>query len=383
MKFSQNMPDKHLNIVSFTIPFPPNYGGVIDVYHKLVALEKSGIKIHLHCFRYDRNPASELDGLCKTVTYYPRKTGMLSALSVRPYIVESRRSSELLRNLCSNNYPILFEGLHSCYYLADSRLQGRKLIYRESNIEHDYYRHLARAEKSLPVKAFMLRESLKLKKFQHVLKHSTAMLAVSQHDASYLHSQFPSNKVVYLPSFHGNDQVTSLPGKGGYALYHGNLSVAENLRAAEYLIREVFNDLQIPLKIAGLNPPPSLKRLADNHGNISLVANPDEVRMDELIKQAHVNVLVTFQPTGLKLKLLNTLYRGRFVLVNPDMLAGTGLDTLCETAGDALSLKATLIQLFNEEFTPGQLKERESILSKNYSDDSNYKKLIEVIFDDP
>ncbi|HOW32298.1 MAG TPA: hypothetical protein PLP88_12105, partial [Bacteroidales bacterium] len=298
------MPDKHLNIVSFTIPFPPNYGGVIDVYHKLVALEKSGIKIHLHCFRYDRNPASELDGLCKTVTYYPRKTGILSALSVRPYIVESRRSSELLRNLCSNNYPILFEGLHSCYYLADSRLQGRKLIYRESNIEHDYYRHLARAEKSLPVKAFMLRESLKLKKFQHVLKHSTAMLAVSQHDASYLHSQFPSNKVVYLPSFHGNDQVTSLPGKGGYALYHGNLSVAENLRAAEYLIREVFNDLQIPLKIAGLNPPSSLKRLADNNydpkkaftGNNSLEKQPLYID-DQPTKQVPVKVkTLTFEP---------------------------------------------------------------------------------------
>ena len=37
------MPDKHLHIVSFSIPYPANYGGVIDVFYKLVALHKAGI----------------------------------------------------------------------------------------------------------------------------------------------------------------------------------------------------------------------------------------------------------------------------------------------------------------------------------------------------
>ena len=46
------MPDKHLHIISFDIPYPPNYGGVIDVYYKIRTLHKLGIKIHLHCFEY-------------------------------------------------------------------------------------------------------------------------------------------------------------------------------------------------------------------------------------------------------------------------------------------------------------------------------------------
>lgn len=374
------MPEQHLNIVSFAIPHPPNYGGVIDVYYKLVALKKLGIKIHLHCFQYDRKPAAELESLCQTVDYYPRNTGLISALTIRPYIVESRRSEELLKNLCSNDYPVLFEGLHTCLYLSHSDLQSRTLIYRESNIEHDYYRHLARAEKNPFVKVFMLREAVRLKKFQQVLKQASAILAVSQHDASYLHSQFPSRRVVYLPSFHGNKKVNSLIGSGTYALYHGNLAVAENLKAAKYLIREVFNDLGIPLKIAGLNPPKSLKKLADKYGNVALISSPDEARMDELVREAHVNIMVTFQPTGLKLKLLNTLYNGRFVLVNPDMLTGTGLDSLCEEASDALSLKASLIQLFREEFDSGKIHQREDVLGKNYSDDVNARKLVEVVF---
>lgn len=376
------MPDLHLNIVSFAIPYPPNYGGVIDVYHKLAALKKSGVKIHLHCFEYDRKPAIELEDICESIHYYPRKTGFGSALSMRPYIVESRKSEELLKNLTVNDYPIIFEGLHTCYYLPHPALSGRKLIYRESNIEHDYYRHLAKAERSPFVKLYMLAEAIKLSRYQRVLKHASAMLAVSRQDASYLHSKFPSQKVMYLPSFHGNQTVNSQAGSGSYALYHGNLTVAENIKAANYLIREVFNDLEIPLKIAGLNPPKSLKKLADQYGNVSLIASPDEERMNQLVSEAHVNVMVTFQPTGLKLKLLNTLYNGRFVLVNPDMLSGTGLDPLCETASDALSLKASLIHLFNETFDTGRIRQRETVLKEFYSDDDNAKKLLEVVFEE-
>ena len=36
--------DKYLNIVSFNIPYPANYGGVIDVYYKLEALRACGVK---------------------------------------------------------------------------------------------------------------------------------------------------------------------------------------------------------------------------------------------------------------------------------------------------------------------------------------------------
>ena len=53
------MPDKHLHIVSFDIPYPPNYGGVIDVYYKLKALHRKGVKIILHCFEYPGRARSE------------------------------------------------------------------------------------------------------------------------------------------------------------------------------------------------------------------------------------------------------------------------------------------------------------------------------------
>ena len=41
-----------LHVVSFQVPFPPDYGGLIDVYYKLKALKKAGCSIVLHTYRY-------------------------------------------------------------------------------------------------------------------------------------------------------------------------------------------------------------------------------------------------------------------------------------------------------------------------------------------
>jgi glycosyltransferase involved in cell wall biosynthesis len=375
------MPDRHLHIISFAIPYPANYGGVIDVFHKLRALHTQGIKIHLHCFSYNRESAPELQEYCKSVHYYPRRTGISSAITFKPYIVASRRSPELIERLLEDNYPILFEGLHSCYYLDHPSLKGRTLIYRESNIEHDYYYHLAVAEKNLFSRSYFLLASLKLRLFQRILKQATQMLVVSEEDCSYLRKKFPESNVTYLPSFHANEHVNSLIGKGEYALYHGNLSVAENIKAAEFLIANIFDSDKYPFIIAGLNPPENLQNMVKGKKHIRLIPNPDQEEMDELLRNAHVNVLVSFQATGLKLKLLNTLYNGRFVLVNPAMLNGTGMNGLCTIAEDDVNLKTLLNQLFDNTFEQSEIDKRKIILGGRFSNRLNANRLIQTIFE--
>ena len=206
------------------------------------------------------------------------------------------------------------------------------------------------------------------------------MLVVSQTDRDYLAHHFPGKEVVYLPSFHGNSKVNSIPGKGDFVLYHGNLSVSENTKAAEYLVKKVFNDLQIPLKIAGLNPPESLRNLVSGNQNVGLIPNPSQDEMEALIRNAQINVLVTFQATGLKLKLLNTLYNGRWMLVNHEMLAGTGLESLCEIAVDANDMKKKIQSLFTKEFDQNKLLARAELLRKRFSDEQNAGKLIEEVW---
>ncbi len=368
-----------IHIISFDIPFPANYGGVIDVFYKIRALHRAGVGIHLHCFEYNREPASELNKYCTSVQYYPRSTGFLTNFSLTPYIVASRISEKLVKNLLSDMHPILFEGLHTCGIMADPRLKGRFLIYRESNIEHHYYQHLFKAEKYPGRKLFFLVESLKLKYFQKILRHASVMLAVSSDDARYLETSFPQNRVIYLPSFHHDDEVRILPGKGSYALYQGKLSVPENSVAAEFLITTIWEDSFPDLLIAGLDPPDWLNRLAANHANIRIIQNPDDGEMFRLISDAQVNIMVTFQPTGLKLKLLNALYSGRFCLVNRDMVAGTSLSELCTIANTPSEIKMELQRLFAMEFTHSHITNRTSVLQQHHSNQNNCKLLVEIL----
>jgi hypothetical protein len=375
------MPDKYLHIVSFDIPYPPNYGGVIDVWYKLKFLHKKGIKIIFHCYEYPgRDRSEKLNELCEQVYYYPRLLGLRSALSFKPYIVSSRRSSDLLKNLLKDNHPILFEGLHSCYYLGDERLKGRTLAYRESNIEHRYYFNLFRVDRNWKNKLYFLFASIKLRIYQRVLKHATLMLVVSKRDADYLKKQFPDCNIHHLPSFHANENIEAMTGSGTYALYNGNIEVPENAHAVNYLINEVFNDIDIPLIIAGMNPPEWIKKLVSTKPNIEIIANPDDDKMFDLIRNAHVNILVTFQATGLKLKLLNTLYNGRFCLVNEKMLNGTGLNELCEIANTAIEQKEKLKTLFAGNFEVDKIQLRRNILDEYYSNDKNAEKLIKSVF---
>lgn len=379
--FIQNMPDKHLHIISFDIPYPPNYGGVIDVFYKIKTLHRLGIRVHLHCFEYpgrDRTP--ELDRYCEEVFYYPRKTGLKSMMSLAPYIVSSRKSEEMVANLLKDNHPILFEGLHSCYYLDDPRLAGRIKVYRESNIEHRYYFNLFKVDANLRNRLYFLMASAKLRLFQKILHHASLMLAVSQHDTDYLQYHFPVKPIFYLPSFHANDQVAILPGKGDYALYHGNIEVPENEYAATYLMTKVFNETKIPLIIAGMKPREKFRRMTELYPNVMLVANPDDEKMFDLIRNAHVNILVTFQATGLKLKLLNTLYNGRFCLVNEAMIKGTSLDSLCVSGNTAAELKDRLEVLFDQDFTLDEAATRGDELKKLYDNTENGLKLIDLVY---
>lgn len=371
----------HLNIVSFDVPFPANYGGVIDVYYKLYWLNKAGVKIHLHCFTYGRKAAKELEALCEEVFYYERQTGLLSNLSMRPYTVVSRQSKELEKNLLANDFPILFEVLHTCYLLTDKRFANRKKIYRHSNIEHEYYNELAKSEKSLIKKVYLKIESIKLKLFESVLSNADLILAVNKKDREYFALKYPKVQSLYLPSFHPNAVVSSKLGKGDYILFHGNLSVSENYEAASWLIKHVFRQIKFPVVIAGLNPPSFLIKESEGYPHIRFRENPNEDEMTQLIRNAQIHVLYTAQPTGLKLKLLNVLFKGRFIICNEYMISGTGLNEtntliLAEKPDTFVDrINACFFREYSEQYN------HERLLSiSHFDNETNARNLISAVF---
>ena len=372
-----NDTDYHLHVIAFDVPYPANYGGVIDVFYRVKALSEAGVKVHLHCFEYGRGEQEVLNR-CHEVKYYKRDTSFAKQLSLTPFIVNSRRSEDLVQDLLKDDYPILCEGLHTTAVLLDKRLKNRKIYVRAHNVEHDYYQALGQAERWCGKKLFYLIEAWKLKRYEAVLKRADGIFAISQSDADYFSQKY--GKVTLVPGFNAADSVCSETGRGDYVLYHGNLSVRENENAAKWLIENVFPELDVSCVVAGLNPSDKLVKLAEKHPNVTLVANPDDAEMIDLLRQAQVNILVTNQPTGLKLKLLNALYNGRFCLVNTDMVKGTSLEDLCIVADEPEQMITEIKRLMEEDFTEDDIEERDETLRELYQNEKNARTMIETIY---
>ncbi len=367
-----------LHIVAFDVPFPANYGGVIDIYYKIKAIYEEGIDIKLHVYNYGRKLSkSELNKYCSEINYYSRKIYKNPFMGTLPYIVNSRNSSDLLNNLQKDQAPILFEGLHCTYYLAHTSLQNRVKIVRTHNIEHHYYKHLESSESKYFKKYFFRIEAEKLKKHQEILKHANIIAAISPNDTSYFNKKF--GNTIYIPAFHSNNKMGKHDNKGDFVLYHGNLSVPENHNAAKQLILNVFSKIKTHAIIAGNNPPKELITLCNMHQNVELKYNLSTDEIHKLIENAHINVLYTNQNTGIKLKLLNALYLGRFSIVNSLMVEGSGLEKLCTISNNFQNIIRNINTLMKTDYTENHYTNKKLFLEKNFNNTIGVQKLIKHI----
>ena len=367
---------KHLHIISFNVPYPADYGGVIDVFYRIRSLHDAGVKIHLHCFQYGREVAEPLNELCEEVIYYKRSMSVLNQLSVKPFIVKSRANRKLLRSLLLNNYPILFEGLHTCNYLTHRKLADRIKIVRCHNIEHDYYTSLTRGVKSPLLSAYFKTEAAKLKRFEKNLEHATTIAAISEEDKNYFSSKY--GKTFLMRPCHPSMQVLAEEGSGEYILYHGDLSTPENIDSALFIIQDIVPGIKQKLIIAGKNPSKKITTAANQHNSIQVIANPTHDELQLLIAQAHVNLLPTRQATGFKLKLMNALHNGRFCVVTPEMVKGTGLETACIVATSADEICTILEDLMRTPFSEKDIEKRKALLEP-FSNNASIAHLLQII----
>ncbi|MEO8111742.1 MAG: glycosyltransferase family 4 protein [Ginsengibacter sp.] len=338
------------------------------------AFHEANIAVHLHCFEYGRGEQDDLNKYCETITYYKRKS-ILNSLSLRlPYIVSSRQNDQLLKNLLQDDHPILLEGIHCTYFLFKNKLP-KKTYVRLHNVEYEYYRELGKTTGNILKKIYFFTESKLLEKYEKNIANKATFIAVNKKDENTYRKNLDAKWVEYLPVFLPFDHVTSEEGSGSYCLYHGNLSVPENEKAALWLLHNVFDNIEMPFVIAGKNPSKRLEKSAHKNKNTCLVANPASDEMNELIKKAHIHVLPSFNKTGIKIKLLNALFTGKFVIANDAAVEGTNLAEICETANTAEEYKTLLGDLFTKSFTAENIFERKEILEKVYNKKDNIEKL--------
>lgn len=372
--------EKHLHIVCLQVPYPPDYGGVMDLYYKLKYLKEQGVAVQLHCFDDGRGEQPALNKYCSRVFYYRRKKGISSFSGSIPYIVKSRQSRELEDNLSKDSHPILLEGIHCSLLLHLNKLKGRRVILRLHNRETAYYQQLAGNTYSVLHKWYYRWESFLLKKYEpSVIKKATVALSVSQNETKTFIENGLHN-VHYLPVFLPWYAAGGAEGSGSYCLYHGNLSVEENEKAAGWLIEQVFCNLSVPFIIAGKDPPARLRKKIAAYSHIQLIENPGMDTMQTLIREAHIHVLPSFSETGIKFKLLHALFEGRFCISNRAMVSGTGLTEACITADTSAQMIEKIQEFMGRTFTVADILKREETVSGTYNNVQTTHRLMEHIF---
>lgn len=372
------MSERQLHIVTHDVPWPTDYGGVVDLFYKLKALHQQGVRIKLHCFTQGRPPQDELNNYCESVHYYQRKKGFGSFSFRLPYMVNSRKDKDLIANLQKDDHPILLDGIHCTYYF--DQLQNRKVIVRLHNAEFEYYRQLAKNEHIIFKKIYFLFESRLLKRYERSIAGNATLLAVSEKDVELYQKNFAVKDIHHLPVFLPYTLSIGKEGKGSYCLYQGNLSVNENEEAAIWLMKAVFTGSDIPLVIAGKNPSHRLQQLAHMYKNTCIVADPSQKEMQDMIAKAHVHILPSFNNTGIKLKLLNALFNGRFCLVNKAAVEGTCLADYCQVAETAAEFQQKVKELYNRQFSDEETQLRQGLLQREYNNEANARKLMTFLW---
>jgi hypothetical protein len=366
--------NKRLHIVCFDVPYPADHGGMFDLFYKIVALHKSGTEIILHCFEYGKGKQNELKKYCLQVHYYKRTTGLRGFSLSLPYIVSSRTSKELFKNLATDNLPILLEGTHTTYLVYKNLFPGRVILFRLHNIEQVYYHHLFESENNFFKKTYYRIESGLLKKYERkVLNNVSLVLPVSKKDTIKILEQQLSNKAEYLPVFLPFQEVKIVPGVGNYCLYQGNLAIAENAKAVKWLAQNV-DVTKYPLTVAGKNPSDALKQFLQKR-NITLVVNPSDEEMFDLVQNAQINIVLSFNHTGIKLKLLNALFHGRHCIANEAAIPDEGFKTYCSIFSSSEQLNEVIASLISKPFTEEEIENRRIFLLNHFNNEMTAGKL--------
>ena len=366
------MKDKSVHIISFDNPYPADYGGAIDVFYKIKALHALGYKITLHCF-YDKRSlvVPELSGLTEAVFLYKKRRNPLLLFSLLPFAVRSRYDPELAANIAQNDAPLLFEGLQTTMLLRGMPPGHRKLFLRLHNLESDYYAGIARSEQGWLKKVLYKIDAYRFARYEQLLPRFDKVFTLSVYETACVAEQ--AHNAEYIPVFHGNDSVRPLSEYGQYALYHGDLRLPDNRRAAEFLIRVFSKIPDYKLLIASGNAQQFIESRIQHLPNIAFVRLRDNAQLQQLLENAHINAMLSFQRSGTKLKIVNALYNSRFCVVNQNMADDERLLALCSTAGTEAEFIEAIKLLKNRPYT--QYADRVAVLGELLDDAKNAAKL--------
>lgn len=367
--------EKKLHFISMDVPFPPKYGGIIDVYFKLKAFHQLGVKIYLHLFGNSTDGIEDLKPLAEEIYFYPIKKNPVYFLHPFPFSVKSRSAKELLKNIKKHQVPLFFESLKTTQILHWDVLCDYPKYLRLHNIEQNYFEGLAKSESDKLKRKMFQVEARKYVKYESIISQMDEVFTLSIAEQQLIERKY--NKGMYVPVFHGNSKLPYLEPFGKFVLYHGDLRAADNCKAVEYLI-DVFKDLDYPLVIASSTKEDWVKSKIRAFQNIKFIYLNDFHHLLQLFNQAHINIAWSFQASGTKLKVINALFNSRYSIINANIIDDKKVSELCFSVESTEELIEKIDQLMHQSFQ-SSIQYRD-VLENYLNDIKNAETILHRIF---
>lgn len=319
-----------LAVVYGETPAPPNHGGRLDVYQRLLALKEAGAEISLVCWR-NAKTGETVDGIRESLKDLVAEAHIFDITThfERPWLLlrypgwvsrraltaaELERLTRAMRDF--GPQAILIDGLPSA--VAGLQLAGalkQRYFFRSANREFKYVSDQYRLNTNWRGRLRSALDMTGLERFERgVIGGSVKYYDCSQIDLEYWTSQGYANGA-WLPPVLDRHHAARLSDVAAWQPsydvgYLGNLVNLNNVQGVLWFLETVVPILRasepgLRIKIAGSRPVSSVIDACRRAG-VDLVANPPQAA--DVVRDCRVLINPVFQGSGVNLKSIEMLH---------------------------------------------------------------------------
>lgn len=335
---------KKILFITTQLPYPPVSGGVIKSWRMVQHLSKKN-DLYAAFFLKDNDPENlksfldkvNLKGYYTENSDIPRniKNLLLSLLMFIPLNLFRNRSHTFKKHIQSivGNYDTLLIDHYEMFQYVPKNFKGRVVLHQH-NCEYLMWQRFAEIEKNPLKKLALYLQSFLIKRYERqICKRAYAVLA-APNDIEELVKLGVDRDKFFITYHLADDSYLKLPplnfpSAEDNLLFVGTLTWEANIDGLIWFLGNCWERLlkvkpSIHLSIVGKNPDKRIQDLAVRYSNISLPGFVED--LEPYFQKSKVFISPLRFGSGIKVKVVNALYRGIPVVTTPVGIEGLSVE---------------------------------------------------------
>lgn len=361
--------NKKILFITTQLPYPPISGGVIKSWKMVKHLsEKYNLYAAFFLKGKDREKFSEFLSLVNLKGHYvedldiPRniKTLLFSLLQFIPLNLFRNQSATFKKHIdtVASEYDIILIDHYEMFQYVPIGFKG-KVVLHQHNCEYLMWKRFGEIEKNIFKKGALYIQSFLIKKYESEIgKKSDAILAAPNDIEELEKLGIPKEKFFITYHLAEDDFLTYPP--LNYSphkealLFVGTLTWEANVDGLIWFLNNCWESLlqekpNLQLYIVGKNPDTRIVEYANKYQNISLPGFVED--LEPYFQKSGVFICPLRFGSGIKVKVVNAMYRGIPVVTTPIGIEGLAVENNKHIAyaSEPEALTQSILNLLNDE----------------------------------